>query len=306
MAQLAGTRHTYMDTTRREDILDRIVDVSPDSNYLTTTLGTVSVSQTLHQWKEYYEARPTSNSKAPEGDDNTYADLPQPDTFVNVTQIIKETFAVSETDIEVDKVSPKDAYARENANAMRRLKNKMEFAVLRGSYISGSSGVAREMQGIRNFVAANGQYTARVSGTSFSEQEFRDIAQASWEQSDEQLIDLLLCTGTRKTHFSAFFTSAQPKTIAATDKRLVQAVSVIETDFGNIVELRAHKDMVRTNTGGEVLGIKKNLVKLGYLRTPKHVPNSVTGDNRKGHHVTELTVQVDSPRPMVLRSYGGA
>lgn len=303
MAQLAGTRHTYMDTVRREDILDRIIDVSPDSNYLTTVLGTVDVSQTLHQWKEYYEARPTSNTKSPEGDDNAYSDLAQPETFTNTTQIIKETFAVSETDIVVNKVSPKDAYAQEMSRAMRRLKNRMEYAVLRGTRASGSSGVAREMHGIRNFVADNGQYTARASSVSFSEQEFRDIAQASWSQSDEQLIDLLLCTGTRKTHFSAFFTSAQPKTIAATDKRLVQAVSIIETDFGNMVELRAHKDMVQSGNGGEVLGIKKNLCKIGYLRTPKHVPNSITGDNKKGHHVTELTVQVDSPRPMVLRSY---
>jgi hypothetical protein len=292
-----------MDTTRREDLLDRIADVSPDSNYLSTILGNVGVSQTLHEWTEYYQSRPTSNSTAVEGDDNTFADLTQPDKKNNITQIIKEVFAVSETDITVNKVSPKDAYNREKGWAMRRWKNKLEYAILRGSKTSGSSGVAREMDGIRNTVETDGRFTLRTSGTSFTEQEFRDIMTESWNQTDEFLVDLVLMTGLRKGHVAAFFTTSTPRTISAQDKRLIQALDVIESDYGTVVEVRAHKDMETAGTGGEVLGIRKDLCKIGYLRNPQHVPNGVTGDSQKGHIVGEATVQVDTARGMVLRGY---
>lgn len=301
MAQLAGVSQTYMDPGRREDLLDQIQDVSPDANYLTTILGTVSVSQTLHEWTEYYTSRPTDNSgKTVEGDDNSFSDLTQLARKNNICQIVKEVFAVSETQVTVDKVSPKDAYAREMGWAMRRWKNKAEYAVLRGTKASGSSGVAREMNGILAEVQANGLYTARNSGTSLSENEFRDIMSDSWNKTDEYLVDLLLTTGKRKQDFGRFFTTSTPKTIAADDKRLVQALDVIESDFGTLVEIRAHKDM----ESGSILAMRKDLVKVGYLRKPKHVPNGVTGDSQKGHIVGELTTQVGSPRPFVYRATG--
>lgn len=301
MAQLAGVSQTYMDPARREDLLDRIQDVSPDANYLTTILGTVDISQTLHEWTEYYTSRPTDNSaKTVEGDDNSFSDLTQLSRKNNIAQIIKEVFAVSETQIIVDKVSPKDAYAREMGWAMRRWKNKAEYAVLRGTKASGSSGVAREMNGIIAETVANGLYTVRASGTSLSENEFRAIMSDSWNATDEYLVDLLLTTGTRKSDFGRFFTTATPKTIPATDKRLVQALDVIESDYGNLVEVRAHKDMQASS----ILSMRKDLAKVGYLRRPMHKPNGVTGDSQKGHIVGELTTQVGSARPFVFRANG--
>lgn len=301
MAQLAGVSQTYMDPARREDLLDQIQDVSPDANYLTTILGTVPVSQTLHEWTEYFTSRPTDNSgKTVEGDDNSFSDLTQLTRKNNIAQIIKEVFAVSETQVTVDKVSPKDAYAREMGWAMRRWKNKAEYAVLRGTKASGSSGVAREMNGILAEVKANGLYTARNSGTSLSEQEFRDIMADSWGATDEYLVDLILVTGARKQDFGKFFTTSTPKTIAADDKRLVQALNVIESDFGNLVEVRAHKNM----ESGSLIAMRKDLIKIGYLRKPKHVPNGVSGDAQKGHIVGELTTQVGSARPFVYRATG--
>src|SRR5689334_14162825 len=148
MAQLAGVRQSYQDPVRREDLLDLIADVSPDENPLSTVLGTTSVSNTLHEWAEFYETRPSSNSKSIEGDDNTYADLAQPTRKNNITQIIKEVFAVSETALDVEGIVPMDAYNQEKARAMKRWKRKLEYAVLRGTKASGSSGVAREMDGL--------------------------------------------------------------------------------------------------------------------------------------------------------------
>jgi hypothetical protein len=294
-----GVLHTYRETLRREDILDEIQDVSPDANYLTTTLATTPVSQTLHQWPEYYTARETSNVGAIEGADNTFADLQVATMRNNITQIVNEPFKVSETNIVVDKVSPKDAYNRELLFAMRRVKNKMEFAVLRGTEASGGSGVARTTAGFIRQTGANGGalFTARASGTSLTEALFNgQFLEESWNQTDDYVVDLVLMKGKVKSDVSKF-TAGNTRNIDASDKRLVQAISVYESDFG-IVELRLHKDMV----DGAMLGMRKDLSRVGYLRKPKHVPNSVTGDNKKGHIVTELLAESRSARPNVYVS----
>jgi hypothetical protein len=301
MAQLTGTLHTYMDTVKREDILDEIQDISPDDNPLTSTSGTEAVSATVHQWAEQYISRDTANDASPQGDDNTFADLTLPTMRDNVTQIIKKTFAVTETDIVVNKVSPKDAYARELGYAMRRLKNSMEFAVIRGSKVSGASGVTATMSGFINQVTGIGSSSLRPSGTSLTETEFNDQMGLSWNSTDSFVADLILLSGNLKRDVS-LFTAGNTRNVPAGDKRLVRAISVYESDFG-IHELRAHKDMPAssTTTGHGMLMLRKELCKIGYLRNPKHTPNAITGDNKKGHVVTELTAIAHSSRSHVYK-----
>lgn len=301
MAQLSGTLHTYMDTVKREDILDEIQDVSPDDNPLTSTLGTEEVGAVVHQWPEMYISRDTSTDASPQGDDNSYADLTLPTMRDNITQIIKKTFAVTETDIAVRKVSPKDAYARELGYAMRRLKNSMEFAVIRASKVSGASGVTATMSGFINQVAGVGSSSLRPSGTSLTETEFNDQMTTSWNATDSFVADMILVSGNLKRDIS-LFTAGNTRNVSAEDKRLVRAISVYESDFG-MHEIRAHKDMPSsaTTTGHGMLLIRKELCKIGYLRNPKHVPNAVTGDNKKGHVVTELTAIAHSSRSHVYK-----
>jgi hypothetical protein len=301
MAQLTGTLHTYMDTVKREDILDEIQDISPDDNPLTSTLGTESVSATVHQWAEQYISRDTTTDASVQGDDNTFADLTLPTMRSNITQIIKKPFAATETDIVVDKVSPKDAYARELGYAMRRLKNSMEFAVIRGSKVSGASGVAAVMSGFINQVAGIGSSSLRPSGTSLTETEFNDQMTLSWNATDSFVADMILCSGNLKRDIS-LFTAGNTRNVPAGDKRLVRAVSVYESDFG-MHEIRAHKDMpaAATTTGHGLLLLRKELCKIGYLRPPKHVVNAVTGDNKKGHVVSELTAVARSSRSHVYK-----
>lgn len=291
MAQLAGVRHTYMDTTRREDLMDEIMDISPDANYLTTTLSPVDVSQTLHEWTEYYIGRDSENDTSPEGDENTFTDLPQPDKRNNITQIIKKVFSVSETDIEVSKVSPKDAYVREMNVAMRRWKNSGEYAVLRGTKASGASGVDRETEGFINATVNNGGFaTTYASGTSLTDELFNTIVEQSYNSTDAYIVDLIMGNGSMKRDLSKF-TAGNTRNVEATDKRLVRAIEIYESDFG-VHELRAHKDMI----AGGLLGLRKELCHVGYLRRPKHKANGVTGDNMKGHVVGELLAQADSSR----------
>ena len=290
-----------METVEREDILDEIQDISPDDNPLTSTLGTEAVSATVHQWAEKYTERDTSTDASQQGDENEFADLDVPTMRDNVTQIIKKPFAATETEIVVDKVSPRDAYARELKYAMRRLKNSMEYAVIRGSKVSGSSGVAAVMSGFINQVTAIGSSSLRPSGTSMTETELNDQFTTSWNATDSFVADMILVSGALKRDIS-LFTAGNTRNVAAGDKRLTRAISIYESDFG-IHEIKAHKDMpsASTTTGHGLLMIHKELCKIGYLRMPKHKPNAVTGDSRKGHVVAELTAIAHSSRSHVYK-----
>ena len=136
---------TFTDTGRREDLIDIIGDVSPDDNPLTTMLATTKATQTLHEWMEDYLARPAAVSAAIEGNSASYADLTQPVRRNNFTQIIATTFRVSGTERVVSVSGIGDPMEYQAAKAMRDWKNKLEYALINGSRVSGDSGVGRQM-----------------------------------------------------------------------------------------------------------------------------------------------------------------
>ena len=301
MAQLSGALITYDEVIRREDLSDIISDVSPDSAPLYDMLPKTTAEQTLHEWSEYNISRDSSVSTSVEGDDNSYSDLTVAGRLNNICQIIKKPFAVTETEIAVDKAGAKDAYAREMTNAMRRWKISAEFALIRGSKASGSSGIARQMEGLINFIQGNsGLFTARNSGTSLSENAFIDVLSSSWGVTDDYMIDLVLTTSTLKVDVDNF-TAGNTRRIEAEDKKLVKSVSVYEGGPGSTpVRIMAHKDI----PDNHLVGVRKELLGVAHLRnrTPKHVANSVTGDSKKGHIVGELTLKVESARPMIVQA----
>ncbi len=297
MAMLSGALQTYNDTVRREDLMDVLVDVSPDQNYVQSFAKVGSASQTLHEWGEDYIARNTTNSATIEGDEASFSALTQPTRKNNICQIIKQTFAVSETERTVNKLSPKDAFAYQQGKAMKTWKNQFEYALLRGTKASGSSGVAREMDGIRNTIVTDGLYTLRASGTSLSETELNDVIVSSWNVTDEYVFDLILTTASKKRDISKF-TAGNTRNISAEDKRLVNSISIYESDFG-VHEVRAHKDVL----AADLMGIKKSSITIAYLRKPKMVELGLSGDSAKGMIIGEATVETRGARAMTVRNY---
>lgn len=288
-----GTMTTYQEVNLREHLLDELTDISPDRNPLSTVLPVIDAHQRVLEWGEYYLSRKNSVAPVIEGDDASFADLTQQVRYANYLQTIRETFVVSESNIAADKISPRDAYAREMGNAMSGYKNAEEFALLRGSLICGSSGVGRGMRGIRNWTLDLGVAT-RVSGVSLAESHFNDAELASWNVTDEKVFDWVLVNGRFKQRISGF-TAGVTKNVEASDKRLVRSVDVYEGDFG-MHEIIPHKDMM----SGELLGIRKDLLAKAYLRKPKNYEIARTGSARKGMIEGEVTLKVGSPRPNIL------
>lgn len=290
---------TYQDSSRREDLLDVLGDVSPDETPLMTLLGTSTAAGTLHEWLKYNISRPTSVSADIEGADTSFSDLTAPSRTNNVTHIIKQPIQVSRTERRVNVAAVGDPYAFQKADNLRQLKMKMEYAILNSTRASGASGVARQMNGIDAFITSVA--TARSSGTSFSEAELNDMAVDAYNTvRADKIFDMLLCTVKIKQAIAGFSANST-RYVDAYDRRLTKDILVYDSAVGSH-RIMHHRD-VRNNAGSTtVYGIREDMYKVAYLDKPMFEELAKTGDADKGHWVTEFTLENLEERASVKRT----
>jgi hypothetical protein len=288
------------DEAMREDLIDILTDVSPDENPLSTMLAKTTASQPLHQWLEDYIARPSSVSASVEGAAATYEDLVQPARRTNWTHIVSQTFRVSGTEIATEHAGMGSSYDYQASKALVNWKNKQEFALVRGTLASGSSGAARQMAGLDSIITSH--YTARNSGSSLSETEFNSIVSDVWSDvGASDVFDLVLVPFGLKQKISQF-TAGNTKFTYAEDKRLTRPVAVYESD-GGVHRIMAHKDVrsAAATPGPTLLAIKEDKYRIAYLRNPKREELAKDGDRRNGQIVGELTLEFLAERTSARR-----
>ena len=280
---------TYQDSARREDLLDVIGDVSPDETPLMTLFGTSVAKGTLHEWLKYSVTRPTTVSADVEGADTTFGDLTQPSRTNNITQIIKQAIQVSRTERKVNVAGMGDPYAFQKADALRQLKMKMEYAILNAVQASGSSGVARQMNGVDKMITS--VVTARNSGTSFSETELNDMsADAYLAVRADKVFDLLLCTVKIKQAIAGFGGNST-RYIDASERRLTKDVLVYDSAVGSH-RIMHHRDVRNVAGSVTVYGLREDMHKVAYLDKPMFEELAKIGDADRAHWVTEFTLEV--------------
>lgn len=253
-----------------------------------TLFGTSEARGTLHEWLKYNVSRPTSVSASIEGADTTFADLTQPSRTNNVTQIITQSIQVSRTERKVNVAAMGDPYAFQKADGLRMLKMKMEYAILNAVKASGSSGVARQMDGVDAFISS--MVTARNSGTSFSEQELNDMtADAYTSVRADKIFDMVLCTVKIKQAIAGFGGNST-RYIDANEKRLTKDILVYDSAVGSH-RIMHHRD-VRNNAGSTtVYGLREDMHKVAYFDKPMFEELAKIGDADRGHWVTEFTLE---------------
>ncbi len=292
---------SYQSETRREDLLDFIADVSPDDNPLSTLFSSGSASNTLHEWTEDFIARPTAVATEVEGSEATFSDLTNPNRRNNVTQLIRQTYRVSDTLRAIDVAGMSDMLDYQAGKAAREWKNQLEYSILNGGFASGNSGVARQMAGIVATVTSH--YTTRNSGTSLSETELNDMVfDVASDVGMSDVFDMLVLPLQLRQKVSTF-TAGSTKFVDASDKRLTRPVAVYESDF-NVMRVFAHKDVpaAAATPGPSVLGLKEDKWKLAYLRRPERIELAKTGSSTKGMIEGEVTLEFLAERANARRS----
>jgi hypothetical protein len=283
---------SYDDGSRRESLLSILKDVSPNTdNYFVTNLGTATpATNTLHEWVTYNTARPTSVTAAIEGAAASYDDLTQPVRTNNITAIVDETVRVSGTERAISTATGEDPYVFQKTEALKRLKAKMEFLTLNGVRASGSSGVARGLNGIVGMISTN--ITARSSGTSFTETELNDILNDVWNTvGSDYVSDLIVAPMVISRRISGF-TSNLTRNIDASEKKLIAQIRVYDAQVGNTVMIIPHKDVNAAAGTLTVLALREDTWKHAFLvgREPKWNEYAKDGDRDNGQYITEFTV----------------
>jgi len=291
---MAFGKHTYSSANElRESLLDILKDISPnEDNYFTSNLGKGSPAiQTHHEWNLFHESRASSVDAEIEGAETSYPDLDAETRSDNYTVILDAPVKLSRTRASIANVTGEDALSVEKERALRRLKSEMEYATVNGTVAVGASGVARGMAGLEMVISSN--VTARSSGQSFTETEFNDLVQDSWDNvGASYVMDLLACPVVIKRRIATFGTNVT-RNVEAFDKRLTQEVRVYDSDVGQTVKIIAHKDL-RTTAGSLcVLGLRESMFEHSFLvdsGEPHWEERAKSGDFVAGVYITEFTL----------------
>lgn len=282
---------SYDDGSRRESLLSILRDVSPNTdNYFVSNLKkAANATNTLHEWVTFNTARPTSTNFDAEGAAASYDVLAQPVRTSNITAIISQPVRVSGTEKAIATATGEDPYVFNKSEAIKRLKADMEYAIVNGTRASGASGTARGMTGLIGMISTN--FTARASGTSFTEIEFNDIMNDSYDSVGSAYIaDLLVVPMAIKRRISTFTTNT--RNIEAREKRLTSEVTVYDSAVGKSVMIIPHKDLPKAAGTMTVLALNESTFAMSFLtgREPKWIELAVDGDRSNGEYLTEFTL----------------
>lgn len=282
---------TYQDSSRKETILDVFQDATPKSTPLMTLFKTGTARGTQDEWVEDYQARSTDSTGDIEGADTTFNDLTAPSRRNNFTQIISKDVKVSGTEREVDVVGGQDPMSYQKSKQLTALKLKWEYTLINGAAkASGSSGVARNMSGIKSIISS--QLTNRDSGTSLSVAEINAVVKAQFDAVGiENMFDLIVLPMSLKQKIGQLSTNIT-RVEEATTKRLTFPVQVLETDGGEH-RVIPHSDVpsAAATPGPNVFFLRESSWQVAYLRQPFFKPLASQGDNEKGAWISEGTLR---------------
>jgi hypothetical protein len=284
---------THMDTTRPEDVNGFINNLDYTSTPFLSAIGESKATNTLHEWQTDVLDSVVDNA-AIEAADATVADLVQPTRSNNIVQTLRKVVVVSDLESAVDHYGMGDPFVYQTQKEMKSLMRDIELAAIQGTRASGSSGVARRMDGAIALITSN--KTARASGTSFTETEFNDIVKSIFDGGTDSTADLVLVPSYLKLVMDRFNTKTV-QNINATEFKQVLRVETYTSAFG--VHSLAFSRQVPASG---VLVVDSGRWKKAYVRKPAMSALGKTGSAVKGLIETDLTIEALNQKSSSYRS----
>ena len=282
---MAPINWSYDSGAMREDLLDVLRNLTPTDYQLITGLGISTASQIRHETLIKTLNAVKTNAMI-EGADATYFALTNPTRLANYTQIFTQGYQVTDTERAVNSAAFNDRFSLEATDAMRMIKADMEYAVMRGSLVSGSGTAARQLRGVKNSLSL----VTNQSGISLTEKILNDYFNWVWDNGTE--VNAVYAPMYIKRKIAAFTGGSTVKNSEVTDRRLINSVDVYEADAAKMVKLFAHRYVtISSDTNYDIVGLNEDLWKIAYLRKPAITAMPKTGDSTKGNIVAEATLE---------------
>ena len=320
MAVNANTIQTYDNPVLREDLQDTYSMIDPEKTPFITAIGTADpAEQPHHEWTVMKLQDIDAQNRVIEGDDAPPvdpADLPQ--RLANYTQISDKRVKASHTsEASSANVGNIHKLAKQMLLKMRALKRDQEVMLLSNVPANpGAEGVARVAAGLPAFLRTNtlagaggvdptlsggttGYPTAAATpGTlrALTEDLFSDAIQEAWTAGANPT--LALVKGSHKRLISRTFTGNSTRYKDTSDRAVVAAIDVYDSDFGEKSIVPTHfmptLNASGANNAGWVPIIDPDFLGVSYLETTRQKDLAETGHSKDKLVWNEYTLQVDN------------
>ena len=321
MAQASNTFETYDAVGNREELADKIYQITPEETPFVSLIGKKSVESTHPEWQTDELASPDVDNNQPEGNDWSY-DAISPTTRVgNYCQISDKKIIVSRTQDKTSKAGRKSELAREIAKKGVELKIDMEAILLHNQASSAGSGngaTNRTLGGFRAWLSSNddlggsGASGGFNSGTSVVDAATNGTQRAFTKAILDSVIlttynaggnpNTLMVSPYVKTVFSTFMDDANVapfRYAASKDKKnaIVASAEIYLSDFGEI-SVVPNRQMARAGAASarNAFLIDPKMVSLGSFDDIKLEKPAKTGDANKRVLITEYTLCVHNEK----------
>ena len=97
MAQVANTYETYDAVGNREELADKIYQITPEETPFLSLIGRKSVSSVHPEWQTDTIASPDTDNNPPEGNDWSFGAITATTRVGNYTQISDKKIVISRT-----------------------------------------------------------------------------------------------------------------------------------------------------------------------------------------------------------------
>lgn len=319
MAQVANTFETYDAVGNREELADKIYQITPDETPFISLIGRKSVKTVHPEWQTDTLASPDTNNNQPEGNDWTYDPIPPTVRVGNYAQISDKALIISRTQDATDKAGRKSELAREVAKKGRELRIDMETILLSNQASSAGSGngaTNRKLGGFRAWLSTNDSIDAGgASGGFNSGTGIVDAAtNGSQRAFTKAIMDAVILSAYNaggnpstmmvspyvKTVFSRFLDDADVVPLrsalkGAQQATLVSAADMYLSDFGTL-KVVPNRQMARAGaaTARNAFFIDPDMVTMGVFDDIQIHKPAKTGDAEKRVLNVEYTLLVNN------------
>jgi hypothetical protein len=314
----ANTLESYKSITIREDLSDAENMISPvETPFMSRMAGKSSASNKFHEWGILELASVDSANRVPEGEDAPAIDVARlPMRRGNYTQISDKVVKVSDTSQRVEGLGNIEKLSKQIAYKLKELKRDKETMLLANvAAVPGAQAGAttRVCAGLGAFIITNNQMgatgvaptlsgstngypnAAATNGTlrALTELMLNTAIQGVWTEGGE--VKYVLVSPINKRLISTTFVANSTRYKDADAKKLISAVDIYESDFGQ-VQIVAD----RFSPPRDVFVLDPNYVQVADLQPTRQMDLARTGHTENKLIQSEYTLEVTNEKALAV------
>lgn len=317
MAQVANTYETYDAVGNREELADKIYQITPEETPFLSLIGRKSVVSTHPEWQIDALASPDTDNNQPEGNDWSFGAITPTSRVGNYTQISDKRIIISRTQDKTSKAGRKSELAREVAKKGVELRIDMEAISLSNQASSAGSGngaTNRKLGGFRAWLSTNDNISGASGGFNSGTGVVDAATNGAQRAFSKTILDAvilstynaggspktLMLSPYAKTVFSTFMADSNVapqrfETPAKSQTTIVAAADMYLSDFGTI-SVVPNRQMARAGAtvARNAFLIDPRMVSLGVFDDIQIQKPAKTGDAEKRVLNVEYTLLVNN------------